>query len=118
MTPVNWKPDTCECEIEVIDWDTAQGRTIKTCSAHQGLIDDAHMAVVYLGENKVKNLALEQIKKAVPKLDDPSIEIPYVFEDTVGKARSISFELPTLTSKEKADAETAIATISSDATIL
>lgn len=63
-----WTPDTCGCVIDMIDWDAGTGKTVSACPAHVGLVDDAHVAVVYKGENFVKNMALADLAAEAPTL--------------------------------------------------
>lgn len=63
-----WSPDTCACVLDVMDWDAGIATTVKTCEAHTGLVDDAHLLVVHRGENMIKNQALTELQKAAPDL--------------------------------------------------
>ena len=101
-----WKPDTCSCVLDVIEWDTDQATTVKTCDQHAGLMDNAHMAVVYHGECFVKNMALGDVALAVPRLvsrdDGLSAEVRWRFlSSPVGQARQVEITAPQLTTQER-----------------
>lgn len=65
---MRWEPDTCGCVFEDVDWDAGTATTIRACPDHAGLSGNAHFAVVYQGENYVKNMALGDVAEAAPQL--------------------------------------------------
>jgi len=61
-----WRPDTCGCVIDVLDWETGQHTVVSACPVHAGHADV--FASVYHGENKPKNQAVAAARAAVPGL--------------------------------------------------
>lgn len=97
-----WRPDTCECEIEILDnsyWSNPSGqngRFIKRCPAHP----DAGIADI-LTENRGKNTAWSKIIEAVA----PDIAINLTFTYDKGRNLSVGFETITLPADKKAQIE-------------
>jgi hypothetical protein len=61
-----WRPDTCDCVIDVLDWDTGAHVVVSACPVHAGHADV--FTSVYHGENKPKNQAVAAARAAVPGL--------------------------------------------------
>jgi hypothetical protein len=61
----NWKPDTCECQVEERHDTEIDGReaftlskVLKRCPVHEGLTDEELWDTIFDKENKVKNQML------------------------------------------------------------
>lgn len=63
-----WRPDTCDCIIDVEDWDLGIATIVSACKYHQGLSDKDHFDVVYNKENKLKNQVLAEVVNNVSSI--------------------------------------------------
>lgn len=67
-----WKPDTCNCEIEVNrEWTV--GSAIKKCSIHENVADENIFTTV-LTECRNKNFSLGEIEEKLKTLDSSLFE--------------------------------------------
>ena len=66
-----WSPDTCGCVVDIEgDWENPKSvKSIKKCPVHATLADgQAHLNVVWKGENQVKNYTFGIIQEEIPDI--------------------------------------------------